>query len=159
MTLAGLNVSLHYLENHILLMRVGVHVWTLYMYKQFFYIIQPSILKQIQHNTMAHSLSQRVVLQLLLIGISSYCLSFSTAVTVHVDADKGSDIDNCVAATTEAIPCKTLQFAVNATKSYQSTTFILLSDLLLQDVINFTSRHNVAVTAYNKEQNSTGQIN
>ena len=77
-----------------------------------------------------------VVLQLLLTS-----LTLSTAVTVSIDADNGTNTSDCV---TGNHSCRTLQYAVN--HSYNDTTFLLLSDLTLLSTVNFTSRHNITIT-------------
>ena len=85
---------------------------------------------------MAHS----SVLPWLFLLLGSYAATSSTGVTVCIDADKGNDNSGCVTGL-HFNPCRSLHYAV--TNSHSDTTFLLLSDIPLQTVINFTSRHNI----------------
>ena len=90
-----------------------------------------------------------LVLQLFLLLTSSYPVTPSTAATVHIDADKGSNTNECVTGQSP-LPCRTLHYAV--TNSYNDTTFLLLSDLLLNTAITFTSRHNITIAGVDRQQ-------
>ena len=84
------------------------------------------------------------VLLWLFLLLSSYAAS--TGVTVSIDADKGHDTSGCVTGLSSH-PCQSLLHAV--TNSYSNTTFLLLSDIPLQTVINFTSCHNITIAGAN----------
>ena len=88
---------------------------------------------------MAHS---SVLLWLFLL-LGSYAATPSAGVTVYIDADKGHDTSGCVTDH----PCQSLHYAV--INSYSNTTFLLLSDIPLQTMINFTSRHNITIAGAN----------
>ena len=91
---------------------------------------------------MAHS---SVLLWLFLL-LGNYAATPSTGVTVYIDADKGHDTSGCVTGLSSH-PCQSLHHAV--VNSHSNTTFLLLSDIPLQTVINFTSRRNNTIAGAN----------
>ena len=78
--------------------------------------------------------------------LGSYAATPSTGVTVRIDADKRNDTSGCVAGLSSH-PCQSLHYAV--TNSHSNTTFLLLSDVPLRTVINFTSRRNITIGGIN----------
>ena len=78
--------------------------------------------------------------------LGSYAATPSTGVTVHIDADKGNETSGCVTGLSSH-PCQSLHYAV--TNSHSNTTFLLLSDVPLRTVINFTSRRNITIGGIN----------
>ena len=91
---------------------------------------------------MAHS---SVLLWLFLL-LGSYTATPSTGVTVYIDGDKGNNTSGCVSGVSSH-PCQSLHHAV--INSHSNTTFLLLSDIPLQTVINFTSLHNITIAGAN----------
>ena len=68
-------------------------------------------------------------------------VSTAAVLTVSIDADNGTNTSDCV---TGNHSCRTLQYAV--THSDNDTNFLLLSDVTISTVVNFTSRHNISIT-------------
>ena len=93
---------------------------------------------------MAHS---SVLLWLFLL-LGSYTATPSTGVTVYIDADKGNDTSGCVSGL-PSHPCQSLHHAL--TNSQSNTTFLLLSDVPLQTVINFTSLRSITIAGAHKQ--------
>ena len=104
-------------------------------------------------------IQHRNLLLWLFLLLSSYAATPSTAVIVHIDTDKGHDASGCVPGLSSH-PCQNLHYAVKvfiipvkvfATNSYRNTTFLLLSDIPLQNVITFTSCHNITYAGAHKQ--------
>ena len=93
---------------------------------------------------MAHS---SVLLWLFLLLISCAATP-STGVTIYIDAERGNDTSGCVTGLSSH-SCQSLHYAV--TNSHSNITFLLLSDVPLQTVINFTSRHNITISGAHKQ--------
>ena len=96
---------------------------------------------------MAVLMAVLLVVQLLLL-IFSCSPTLTAAVTIQIDADNGTDTQECVTGPAPP-PCKSLQHAVS--KTCTNTTFLLLSDHPLVTIVNFSSCHNVTITGQHKQ--------
>ena len=87
------------------------------------------------------------MLQLLL--LYSYILSAFASVSVFLDTD-GNDTISCITSSSKMFPCKTLQYAVNHRSN--DTSFVLLSDVRLSTIANFTLCRNIMISAEENKQ-------